>query len=270
MAKINEKTGLPFRSDRELVATYQQHKLIYEELFSKDDLEEKRKALIAQQTAMRAAYELWDKYFLLRRKMEGELRSVVNRTEGMRMPEVKEEYDSRAWEKFIHQMDGIRLEDVAHHGEKWGIYIRLWGYWRSMNRDWLKEWFDWNGNTCPIKASNKNGEEYRELANIDIEAAKHWESAADATERSFSQRIFNEAFVELGKELTDKEKHLINMRANGMQKNAILQKLQITSKIMNQSLDRMKKRLGELMVDVSKKHGSPMKYDEVVRALGGM
>ena len=78
-----------------------------------------------------AELELWNKYEPLRIKKHNELLNLTNRKFD------KEEYDEwtqTAYEKFKNQMAGVRLNDIKKP-DTWTIWIRLNGYWNSMNRD---------------------------------------------------------------------------------------------------------------------------------------
>ena len=113
-----------YRTDRELVLTYQN-------------------TVKGGRENVAAAHELWDKYAALRTEMKNYLRTLCERN-GFKMGDMLEEWDCRAYEKFINQMDGNRMERVEHIKD-WKIHIRLYGYWKSMNRDMVREWLEKNG-----------------------------------------------------------------------------------------------------------------------------
>jgi len=258
--KINNNTGKPFRSDRELVEQFQIN-LHLSSTARKDHTKEKYQKLM-----MAAATELWEKYFLLRMKMRAQLAKVV-RDNNLYYPELYEEYDGEAWDKFINQMDGIRLDDVAHL-PNWSIYIRLWGYWRSMNRDLLKKWFDWNINTTPIFSIGKDqGKE--SLTNIDVEVAKKPTDIEDDLNIEINKTIFWESIDKLKEELTPKQKKLLNMKSSGAKNREILSELKINNKLMKEHLDYIKHRLDKIITQVSKQKGVEINYSELVESLGG-
>jgi hypothetical protein len=246
--KIYEKTGKPFRTDRELVYAYQHCR--------------------KESNKQEALEELWAKYFLLRMKMKHELIALCMRN-NLYMPETIEEYDSEAWVKFVEQMDGIRLHDVDHI-PNWSVYIRLWGYWRSMNRDLLKHWFDWKLNTIPIYSLNSEKSESvgDGLTNIDVhEAAHHSNKIQSDIELNSAREIFWEAIEELKKEITPKQYDLINMKYKGTKNREIIKTLQINNKILEEQLVFIKGKLQKIIVNVSKKRGCQQTYGDIVEAL---
>jgi hypothetical protein len=246
--KVNQTTGKVFRTDRELVYAYQHSR--------------------KKENKDAAAFELWEKYFKLRMKMKHELIALCVRN-NLYMPEIIEEYDSEAWIKFIEQMDGVRLNDVAHI-ENWSIYIRLWGYWRSMNRDLLKHWFDWKKNTTPIYSLNSDKSENigDGLTNIDVfEAAHNGDKIQSDIELNSAREIFWEAIEELKKEISPKQYNLINMKYQGKKNREIIKTLQINNKILNEQLLFIKGKLENIIVQVAKQKGNSGNYNEIIEAL---
>jgi hypothetical protein len=244
--KINENTGKAFKTDRELVYNYQHCR--------------------KHENKMAAAKELWEKYFRLRMMMKHELISLCLRN-NIHMPEIIEEYDSEAWIKFIEQMDGVRLNDVEHI-KNWSIYIRLWGYWRSMNRDLLKHWFDWTLNTTPIfSLTGEKNDNSEGLTNIDIHQASHYSDKISDTELNSAREIFWEAIEELKKEISPKQYNLINMKYQGKKNRDIIQTLQINNKILKEQLVFIKGKLQNIIVRVAKQKGENQSYNEIIEAL---
>jgi hypothetical protein len=227
--KVNEATGKQFRSDRELVYDIQHCK--------------ERKRNVAMQ-------EMWEKYFKLRMKMKGELVQLAVRN-NLYMPELFEEYDSEAWIKFVEQMDGIRLEDVEHL-PNWSNYIRLWGYWRSMNRDLLKKWFDWKQHTIPIYSitthSGKGDNNNESLTNLDVFKAAHQEDDIGKDgELGVVRKAFWESIEQLKEELTPKQYQLINLKYKGAKNREIISSLKITTRVMNEQLVFIKNKLKDIL-----------------------
>jgi len=256
--KVRESTGKEFRTDRELVSQWQEYTLKASKALKKET------KLAHQNKANLAAYELWDKYFKLRMKMKHQLIALCQRN-NIYMQEDIEEYDSEAWQEFIKQMPGVRLEDVEHL-PNWSIYIRLWGYWRSMNRNILKRWFDWKNNTTPIFISNENNETF---SNLDKEIARHGDLVDHNLHISKSQTILWESFDILKNKLSQKEKQLLNMKVQGKKNREIMSTLQINGRILKENLDRINGQLDLIIQSTSKKHGADMNYSELVASLEG-
>jgi hypothetical protein len=244
--KINELTGKIFRTDRELVYDIQHCR--------------ERKRNIALQ-------EMWDKYFKLRMKMKGELAKLAMRN-NLYMPELFEEYDSEAWIKFVEQFNGIRLEDVEHI-QNWSNYIRLWGYWRSMNRDLLNKWFNWKIKTVPIYSLNSDKNDNSEgLTNIDVHEAVHnHDNMLSDIEMNYAREVFWEAIEELKKEISPKQYNLINMKYQGKKNREIIQTLQINNKILKEQLVFIKTKLQNIIVKVAKQKGGNQSYSEIIEAI---
>jgi hypothetical protein len=246
--KVNETTGKVFKTDRELVYAYQHCRKF--------------------ENKMNAAKELWEKYFKLRMKMKHELIALCLRN-GLYMPEVIEEYDSEAWIKFIEQMDGIRLNDVEHI-KNWSVYIRLWGYWRSMNRDLLKHWFDWKNNTTTIYSlTNDKGDSNEGITNIDLHEANHYNSdkIQSDIEVNEAREIFWEAIEELKKEISPKQYNLINMKYQGKKNREIIKTLQINNKILDEQLVFIKHKLEKIIKKVAIQKGGSQTYNDLLGVL---
>jgi len=272
--KINEATGTTFRSDRELVDTYQTYNAEYERLLN---LKEKKglgpiqlkKLEFAKATKLKAIYELWDKYFKLRMKMKFELISLARRN-SLHMTELIEEYDAYAWNVFITQIDGIELNRVKHL-KNWSMYIRIWGYWRSMNRDILKEWFTWTLNTVPIEGIIKNndkGESESLLTNIDVHTSKdHRYSIENQFDIDVHRKIFWESIDRLKEILTEKQRNILNMKINGTKTFDIVKKMNITNKIYKDQICFIKNQFNVIIKEVAIKHNVDSNFDMLSNAL---
>jgi len=262
--RIRESTGIEYQSDRDLVEQFQ---------LNMDKAAAARKETTRKLYSSRmldAAYEMWEKYFKLRMKMRAEMAALCRRN-SLHYPELYEEYDAEAWEKFILQFQGIRLEDVAHL-PNWSIYIRLWGYWRSMNRDLLKKWFDWNINTIPIYSLTRNDgkdSSNESLTNIDVEIAKRGDQINSQLEIEMNREIFWEALDNLKTELTPKQKKLINMKASGYKNREIISTLKINGKIFRESLNFIKQRLETKIIAAAKRRNTNLTYSEMLSSFGG-
>ena len=272
--KVNKSTGKAFRSDRELVDEYQTN---YAEEQRLTELSQKKtlgpiqekKLRTSKNTRLKAIYELWDKYFKLRMKMKFELISLARRN-NLHITEIVEEYDAYAWATFITQMDGIDLSRVEHL-PNWSMYIRVWGYWRSMNRDILKEWFNWTLNTVPIEGIIKNdgkNETESSISNIDVQYAKDsHNSVENKYDMDLNKKIFWESIDQLKTFLTEKQKKLLNMKINGIKNSEILKKLNITNNIYKEQLAFIKSQFNVVIQEVGHKYNSNMNYEELTQAL---
>lgn len=252
--KLRESTGLPFRTDRELVSQYQ--------ISDYKVTNSKSSNVIQKHLALRneAALELWEKYFLLRMKMRNELATVCARN-GMHYPEMYEEYDSEAWDKFINQMNGVRLNELEHIAN-WSIYIRLWGYWRSMNRDLIKKWLDWHGRNTSDTFTSKDSDS--EISRIDLQMADTGKDAHDGYELNMNRDIFWEAMRRLESEMTTKQKKLISMLEVGEKKKDIAAKLKTTNKIIKENQAFLKQQLNSHIKQVAAEKGIDIDYNEML------
>jgi hypothetical protein len=203
-------------------------------------------------------------------KMKHELIALCMRN-NLYMPEIFEEYDSEAWIKFIEQFDGIDLSRVDHL-PNWSVYIRLWGYWRSMNRDLLKKWFDWNTHTTPIfevsAGAGDKADNQSTVSNIDAFEAKHnGDNLTDEIELKNARGIFWEALEQLKTEITDKQYKMINWKYQGVKNKEIVQRLNINNKILNEQLLVVKNKLSKIIVDVAKSKGMETSYEDLLESL---
>jgi len=259
--RIRETTGKEYRSDRELVSIYQTNM---------DRLLKARKPhmkLKYDAICNAAANELWEKYFKLRMKMKFQLIKVCRRN-NLIMPEIIEEYDSESWIKFIEQMDGIRLHDVAHI-PNWSVYIRLWGYWRSMNRDILKKWFDWKKFTTPIIPVSKDSEQNEGLSNMDVEIAKRYSQLDDEVQLSINQEIFRDSLDQLTESITTKQKRLLIMKMHGAKNREIMTKLKMDNKTYKENINILKIALKSIIEQIASKKGLKLSYDDLLTSFGG-
>ena len=272
--RVNTQTGREFRSDRELVDIYQTNNEEYIRLITLQEKKELgpiqlKKMNLAKETKLKAIYELWDKYFKLRMKMKFELISLARRN-SLHMTELIEEYDAYAWNVFITQMDGIELERVEHL-KNWSMYIRIWGYWRSMNRDMLKEWFTWTLNTTPIEGIIKNdskGEIDSSVTNIDVQAAKNTHNSIENQYNTdINKKIFWESIDQLKEILTVKQRKILNMKINGTKTLDIVKRMNITNKIYKEQIGFIKNQFNVIIKNVAKQNNVDSDFDILTREL---
>jgi hypothetical protein len=229
---IYEKEQRPFKSDRELVYTYQNAK----------DLD----------TWKEAAYELWDKYIRVVSIGKRELIELCKR-HGFKMYDVIEEYEALFWEKFLNQLYGIKLERVTHL-PNWSMYIRVLGYLRAMNRDQIKAYIKWSDNTVPIIEHWENDD--ITISNLDkLVSVKSTNEVHSIYEKDINQKIFWESIDCLKNDLSKSQKIMLNMKIQGKHNYEIQKKLNITSSQYSNDMMIIKFKLGKIIENVASKKG---------------
>jgi hypothetical protein len=268
--RIYEKCNRPYRKDWELVESYQLN------LIARDRAKKEHTKKAYQEYMDEFALELWDKYFLLRMKMRAELAKVV-RESNLHYPELYEEYDSEAWEKFINALPKVRFDELelkSHTPESWNIWIMLWGYWRSMNRDLLKKWFDnYDYNkTVPIYSLTKNdgkGSGGDGITNLDVHISKGGNQVESGHEVNEAKLVFHEALDKLKSILTKQQKDILKLKAVGTSDRGTMKVLKIRQKELTYELDVIKGQLNCAIEDVSKQKGLEFNYRTLSKVLEG-
>jgi hypothetical protein len=229
---IYEKKGRPWKSDRELVFEYQNAK----------DLDVWKSA----------AYELWDKYARVISIGKRELVELCKR-HGFKMWDVIEEYDALFWEKFLNQLYGIRLDDVAHL-PNWSMYIRVLGYLKAMNRDQVKAYIKWEKNREDIIETGDSPEGY--ASNLDKQIAKEPASSIDDIyHQNLNKKIFWESIDTLKNSISESQKIMLNMKIKGKFNCEIQSKLKITPQQYTNDMQILKFQLGQIITKIAKKNG---------------
>ncbi len=205
----------------------------------------------------KALHQMWDRYAALRNKMKHELIRCAMSNK-MRMQEYIDEYDSRAWEKFINAMNSIRPKDSAHI-ENWKLYIQLWGYWRSMNRDIIHEFIK-DSKSKSMLCYNQDDEE---ISIIDQEISR---SGVNQTEDSFDNKMRKEIFwnsiKSMKSKLTAKQKILLAYKNKGDGKGKICKMLGISGKTYDLNMMMIKRFLVEAMKSESMKNRYEVNYGD--------
>jgi hypothetical protein len=241
---IYEKTGKPFRTDRELVYQYQNAK----------DLDEWKDA----------AYELWSKYIRVVSIGKKQLIELAKRN-GFRMYDIIEDYESIFWEKFINQLYGIQLERVAHL-PNWSMYIRVMGYLQAMNRDEIKAYINWNSHTESIVESSDEKSTY--VSNLDKQISKDKKNLVeDQYSKNEVQQIFWESLDELRSNLSESQKLMLNMKLKGKFNYEIQAKLKMTAVEYNQDMKVIKFLFDKLITKTAEKKGLNYNYRKICEAL---
>lgn len=234
MEEIYKKTGKPFRSDFDLVIAYKNKK--------------DKKALL----------ELWDKYFLLRQKKKFELRSIAVKN-GFDISEHLENWEADAWEKFVLQMDGIDRAKIKNP-ETWKIYIRLNGYWNSMNRDILHDKikkFKFEVQDSTLRGSSS--EEY------DTDRFYTYNEDKD---KNIYRTIFNEAIKATYSGLDSKQKKIFDMKSQKCSIKEISEKMKTSPDIIKMNIKATKQIFSNNIEKVSSEEfGHKISYNELVEAL---
>ena len=153
---------------------------------------------LSQKGDLKAELELWNKYEPLRIKKHNEYLKIM----GKHFDEEEyQEWTQIAYEKFKNQMKGVRLADIKKP-DTWTIWIRLTGYWNSMNRDLISQ---------SIKRYKNEISSEIDVQNDDT-LSLYDQIAATKTEDSFmpiAQKIVNKAFQKTLNELSEKQRKLL-------------------------------------------------------------
>ncbi|MBR6610829.1 MAG: sigma-70 family RNA polymerase sigma factor [Campylobacter sp.] len=201
-----------------------------------------------------AELELWNKYEPLRIKKHNELLNLTNRKFD------KEEYDEwtqTAYEKFKNQMAGVRLNDIKKP-DTWTIWIRLNGYWNSMNRDIISHAKKKYDNEVAAEISVKEGDT---LSLFD-------QNSALSSPNEFipiAQDIVKKAFQKTLDELSDKQRKLFILKSEGETMASICKKCAASRKDAEFALKFGQEKLKGNIAELSKKYA--MSYDDIKEAL---
>lgn len=235
--RIYEKEGRPYRSDFELVK-------------------------LAQKGNKAAQNEMWDKYFELRQKKRFEFLALCrnNKIDGQ---DDFDNWDAAAWEKYIAQMDGVRLHDIKSP-ETWQIWIRLNGYFQSMNRDLIhailkKRAYETQERTIGDDDSKQT------TTNIDI-AAEEADLNSDPMKK-LARDIFNQSYQKMELDLDKKQLKLLAMKQQNKSMKDICDTLGVSKGAVKSTLDYAKNRLGYWIENTSSKANSPMTYSDILEYL---
>lgn len=157
-----------------------------------------------------AAYELWDKYELFRKKMKFQLLSVAKRNK-IDVYEEFESWDGYFWEKFVAQMDGQDLSKTPR--ETFKIYIRLQGYAMSLNRDIIHGRLKILENETSAEVStSQDGETVNVL---DLQQSKIEVDESDDI-KALARKLFWEAYRQLTEEMSPTQKKFFKLREEGV------------------------------------------------------
>ena len=201
-----------------------------------------------------AELELWNKYEPLRIKKHNELLNLTNRKFD------KEEYDEwtqTAYEKFKNQMAGVRLNDIKKP-DTWTIWIRLNGYWNSMNRDIISHAKKKYDNEVAAEISVKEG---------DTLSLFDQNSAAETPNEiaPMAKEIINQAFEKTLTELSEKQRKLFILKSEGETMASICKKCAASRKDAEFALKFGQEKLKGNIAELSKKYA--MSYDDIKEAL---
>src|SRR5574344_860344 len=178
----------------------------------------------SQKGDITAELKLWNRYEPLRIKKHNELLSLTNRKFD------KEEYaewTQTAYEKFKNQMAGVRLNDIKKP-ETWTIWIRLNGYWNSMNRDLIGKSIKISKNEkSEMPIGDKDGASTSSTTNIDI-AYEDLSEIRDDPMKKMAQKIVNMSMKKMESELNEKQLKLIKMRMNSDTASKIRKELHVS------------------------------------------
>ena len=187
-------------------------------------------------------------------ELRNELLSLTNRKFD------KEEYaewTQTAYEKFKNQMAGVRLNDIKKP-ETWTIWIRLNGYWNSMNRDIISHAKKKYDNEVSAEITMSEGET---LSLFDQNVA-----ITPLNEvMPMAKEIINQAFEKTLTELSEKQRKLFILKSEGETMASICKKCAASRKdaefVLKFGQEKFKKNIAEL----SKKYA--MSYDDIREVL---
>lgn len=208
----------------------------------------------SQQGDTKAELELWNRYEPLRIKKHNELLSLTNRKFD------KEEYaewTQTAYEKFKNQMAGVRLNDIKKPAT-WTIWIRLNGYWNSMNRDIISHAKKKYDNEISAEITMKEGET---LSLFDQSAAAETPNEV----APMAKEIINQAFEKTLKELSDKQRKLFILKSEGETMASICKKCSASRKDAEFALKFGQEKFKGNIAELSKKYS--MSYEDIREAL---
>ena len=235
---IYKKTGKPFRTDMDLV-------------------------IAAQKGEENAYVELWDKFFLLRQKEKFSFIRwcQTHKISNYVYQDYVDSWEADAWEKFRNQMAGIRIDELKSKGytpEKWGITIRLQGYFEVVNRSYSNRILKRLNNEMPNVAFYKDGDD--EGVNIIEEVL----SSEDDGLRSYAKKILRESYKNMLKDLDTKQRKIITMKSENKSISSIVCDLEIKRNDVSKALKTAKERLEYWIEKASKADGVPMTYNDLV------
>lgn len=238
---IYTKYNRPFKDDRTLIREFQNAK--------------------TEEQWKEAAYELWEKYIRVVQIGRRELIQACL-SNGYYMQDIIEEYPALFWETFIRQLYGVDLNKVKHV-EEFSIYIRVMGYLKSMNRDFIANYLSWNTKTESIEKSSED-----DISNIDKQA---YISNFDRTHRDYegsqAKKVFWESLEIWKKMLTPTQKTMVNMLVKGKGKTEIKVALRIPEKVYISNMFFIKDIFKKTVLKISKKYKTPFSYNEMLEEL---
>lgn len=218
MEAIYSKTGKPFRSDYDLIIACQ------------------------DKHSKKAFNELWDKYKLLRQKKKFELRNIAVRN-GFDVTEELENWEADAWEKFILQMEGVDRNKIKNP-DTWKIYIRLNGYWNSMNRDIL------HGKIKKFQKEVQDSVLRGDSSSEEFDTDRFY-SYNENKDIKLYQTIFNKALERTYSGFDKNQKKIFDMKSQKFSIKDISEKLHTSTDIVKLNLKAAKQTLSNNIEEVS-------------------
>jgi hypothetical protein len=215
-----------------------------------------------------AMHALWQKYEKLIIKMKYKLIHTINDYR-MLMRDDLEEYEGRAYETFVHAVDNVDMDRCAHLKDQFSLYINVWGYLMSMNRDMVKHYMDNTNNTTAIHTAVKNdgksmGNTKQGTSNLDIEVAHSYVDIGDAIEASKKRQVFWSSYDMLQDVLNPTQKRISELRTEGVSVRDISRSLGLKRKEYVAQVDDMKRKFARLITIKSKQVGDETSYSEML------
>ena len=210
--------------------------------------------ILSQKGDKKAELELWNRYEPLRIKKHKELLTITNKKFD---EEEYAEWTQTAYEKFKNQMAGVRINDIKKP-ETWTIWIRLNGYWNSMNRDIISHAKKKHDNEVAAEVSIKDGET---LSLFDQNSAMSMPNEFTPV----AQEIVNKAFQKTLDELSEKQRKLLILKSEGETMASICKKCSSSRKDAELALKYGQEKLKGNIAEFSKKYA--LSYDDISEAL---
>lgn len=220
---------------------------------------------------------LWDKYTNLVRKMKFKLiKTVINHK--MSMNEDIEEYESRAFDTFIKSLNNIDLNKCKHLKKEFKIYVNLWGYLMTMNRDLVKDYIENAKFSTPItsivkssgKGSNGGSDESQSAStNLDVEVSHSFKDIPDELEERDKRKVFWDAYEIFEGSLNKRQKALVSLKKEGQSIKYIKSRLGMSTKEVSEETSKMKTIFASIIRDEAKKSKVPTCYSDLRDVFSG-
>jgi hypothetical protein len=210
-----------------------------------------------------AIEQLWQKYTLLTKKMKFKLIRTA-RNHNMAMDQWFEDYESRAYERFMWSVCVVRLDDCAHLMNQWVIYQHYWGNLMAMNRDLIKEFIVKSDHECQIHGIGSEDEE-SSITNVDREIGHSDFDLSDDIIKSEEKSLFWDSWRLTENRMAPQQIQIIKCLRSGMTPKATREKLGITQKCLKNEIEAVKNLFDLMTRSLSKGRGDKINLTEMTR-----